>query len=463
VASTVVSRIEQALHPRFAALLVRGGDGRCYSAVASSPAGAGPGEVDADNKVLTLAGLLGKPLEIAESQMAWLARKLPIEDIRFIRGAAIELIVPVTPAGGDAPAFFALGPKRSEEPYSDDDGELLMAIAESVALRLPGLEAATAAAIDRLEECPTCGCCFDAGTDRCRNDGAALVAVNAPRLLAGRYQLERRLGRGGMGTVYVALDTSLDRRVAVKLVREDLVGLPGAAERFQREARAAAAFSHPNVVTVHDFGVTGAHAFLVMELLDGRTLRDTLRVEERIDCQRARAILRDVTAAVEAAHRRQLIHRDLKPENIGLVSHGSGERAKVLDFGLATFLISPNGEPLMTHATGGAVLGTPLYMAPEQLRGEDPDPSWDLWALAVIAFEMLCGSHPFASVTLGLDARMGARAGDARLVHLPSGCEPFFARALALDRASRPASAALFLAELEESLGARPSNTETGS
>jgi hypothetical protein len=193
-----------------------------------------------------------------------------------------------------------------------------MAIAESIAPRLSGIEAVAAAAVDRFEECPTCGNCYDSGTGSCHVDSSTLVSVNAPRLLADRYRLERRLGRGGMGTVYVALDTSLDRRVAAKLVREDLVGLPGAAERFQREARAAASFSHPNVVTVHDFGVTGGHAFLVMELLDGRTLRDTLRIEERIDCQRALAILRDVTAAVEAAHRRQLVHRDLKPENICL-------------------------------------------------------------------------------------------------------------------------------------------------
>jgi serine/threonine-protein kinase len=379
---------------------------------------------------------------------------LPCEDIRSIRAAAIELIVPVASARGDAPAFFALGPKRSEEPYTDDDGELLMAIAESVALRLPGIEAVAAAADDRFEECPTCGGCSGSGTGRCPQDGAPLVAVNAPRLLAGRYQVERRLGRGGMGTVYVALDTLLDRRVAAKLVREDLVGLPGAAERFQREARAAAAFSHPNVVTVHDFGVTGSHAFLVMELLDGRTLRDTLRAEERIECQRALTILRDVTAAVEAAHRRQLVHRDLKPENICLVSHGSDESAKVLDFGLAKFLAPTDAEPLMTHMTGGAVLGTPLYMAPEQLRGEDPDPSWDLWALAVIAFEVLCGSHPFASVTFARDVRMRGSGADPRLVHLPPGFQPFFARALALDRAARPESAAIFLAELERSLHA---------
>jgi hypothetical protein len=452
VASTVVSRIEQALHPRFVALLVRDRDGRRYRAIASSPDGAGPGEVDAENKVLTLAGLFGKPLEIADSQTAWLARRLPIEDVRSIRVAAIELIVPVASARGEAPAFFALGPKRSEEPYSDDDGELLMAIAESVALRLPGLEAVAAAGADRFEECPTCGGCYESGSGCCGKDGAVLVAVNAPRLLAGRYQLERRLGRGGMGTVYVALDTSLDRRVAAKLVREDLVGLPGAAERFQREARAAAAFSHPNVVTVHDFGVTGRHAFLVMELLDGRTLRDTLRAEERIECRRALAILRDVTAAVEAAHRRQLVHRDLKPENICLVSGGADERAKVLDFGLAKFLAPTDAGPLMTHMTGGAVLGTPLYMAPEQLRGENPHPSWDLWALAVIAFEVLCGSHPFASVAFARDVRMREPGTDPRLAHLPRGFQPFFARALALDRAARPESAAIFLAELERSL-----------
>ena len=224
-----------------------------------------------------------------------------------MRAAAIDLVVPVRSDDGDARALFVLGQKRSEEPYSEDDGELLMAIAESVAMRLPPIAAAAAAPIaERFEECPTCGGCYDSGTGRCRREGAALVPVVAPRLLAGRYQLERRLGRGGMGTVYVALDTSLDRRVAAKLVRDDLVGLPGAADRFQREARVAAAFSHPNVVTVHDYGVAGGHAFLVMELLEGRTLRELLRAEERIDRQRALAILRDVTAAVEAAHRRQL-------------------------------------------------------------------------------------------------------------------------------------------------------------
>ena len=219
----------------------------------------------------------------------------------------------------------------------------------------------------------------------------------------------------------------------------DLVGLPGAAERFQREARIAAAFSHPNVVTVHDYGVSGGHAFLVMELLEGRTLRELLRAEERIERQRALAILRDVTAAVEAAHRRQLVaSRSEAGEHLPRVSLGSGESAKVLDFGIAKFLTPKDGELLMTHTTGGALLGTPWYMAPEQLRGEDPDPSWDLWALAVIAFEMLSGSHPFASMALAHDLARGEPAADRRLANLPPACREFLARGLALDRAARP-------------------------
>ncbi len=332
---------------------------------------------------------------------------MPIGDIHALHGAAIELVVPIATAGAGFEALLVLGPKRSEEPYTEDDGELLMAIAEAVAMRFA--QAAPPPTPEGFEECPTCGGCYESGTARCRTDETALVPSAAPRVLGGRYHLERRLGRGGMGTVYVAFDKSLDRRVAAKIVRAELVGLPGAVERFQREARVAAGFSHANVVTVHDFGVAGAHAFLVMELLDGRTLRETLRAEQRLDPQRALAVVRDVTAAVEAAHRRRLVHRDLKPENICLVTQGSRETAKVLDFGIAKFLAGADGDPLTTLASGGGLVGTPLYMAPEQIRGERPEPSWDVWALAVIAFEMLTGSHPFAAI--GLHAEVPASAG----------------------------------------------------
>jgi hypothetical protein len=502
-APAIVSRVEQALHATFVALLVRDVEGRRYRAVASFPPGAAPEMLEAGNRVLALARLVATPLEIARSETEWLDRKLPAADVRSIRDAAIELIVPI---GSDASddALFVLGSKRSEEPYTEDDGELLMAIGDSIAMRLsadrpvevsprPALSARPSTSSGRavegpdpryggltpalrgrpshtpqpmggqagsgraaegtdpryegFEECPACGGCYESGTGRCPTDGAFLVSVAVPRLLGGRYQLERRLGRGGMGTVYAAFDRSLDRRVAAKIVRADLIGLPGAVERFQKEARVAAAFAHANVVTVHDFGVAGGHAFLVMELLDGRTLRETLRAERRLDPLRTLQLVRDVAAAIEAAHRQQLIHRDLKPENVCLVTQGSREIAKVLDFGIARFLAGADRDPMTTLGGVGALVGTPLYMAPEQLRGGSPEPSWDLWALAVMTFELLTGSHPFAAVAVGLPSPDPAAYAD-----LPAGCRTFFASALAIDRSARPQTPAALLTAFERSL-----------
>lgn len=296
------------------------------------------------------------------------------------------------------------------------------------------------------EECPSCGACYESATGRCRTDGTGLFALQVPLLLSGRYRLEWRLGRGGMATVYAALDTLLDRRVAIKLVGAHLGNLPGAVERFQREARAAAGFNHPNVVTVFDYGVSGSQAFLVMELLNGRTLRDALDREAPLPASRALPLLRELADAIEAAHDRRIVHRDLKPENVYLVPHGAGERAKVLDFGLARILTSAGEEP-MGGAPDGAVLGTPMYMAPEQLRGEDANPSWDLWALAVIAFEMLHGVHPFAHVT-----EMPAYDASDTASELPAAVTAFFERALAIDPARRPPSASAVIAELTRSV-----------
>jgi len=201
-----------------------------------------------------------------------------------------------------------------------------MAVAASLALLFERSEATIPArASQGFEECPQCGVCYDAGTRYCAKEGAALTPVYIPRLLAGRYRLERRLGRGGMGTVYEATDGALGRRVAVKLIREDLVGKPDAAQRFRREAQVAASFAHPNVVTVFDFGLAGSHAFLVMELLEGTTLREEIRSHGRLMPLRTVEIMRGVCAAVEAAHQRRLIHRDLMPENVFLVRAQTGE------------------------------------------------------------------------------------------------------------------------------------------
>jgi serine/threonine-protein kinase len=289
--------------------------------------------------------------------------------------------------------------------------------------------------------------------------------MRLPRTLAGRYRLERRLGRGGMGTVYEATDSSLERRVAVKVIREEWVGSAEAAQRFQREARAAAGFSHPNVVTVHDYGVeTGKRAFLVMELLEGVTLRDELKRRKRLELPRTLEICRGVCAAVEAAHRRQLIHRDLKPENIFLlrpegVDEGE-ETVKVLDFGIAKFLRSCDDAAATRtdFETGAGILvGTMAYMSPEQLLGENPDVSWDLWALAVVAYETLTGALPFAAASAG-GWRRAVLAGSFAPVarHLkdpPAQWQTFFARCFATNGIERPRSAEEFLRHLETAAG----------
>jgi serine/threonine-protein kinase len=443
MAPSIAARIEQALHPAFVALMVRGASGRGYRTLAASNREVAPDTLDDDNKVVALARLLGTPVEITESADDWLSRKVPPADVRGLRAAGIDLLVPVAADSGGADAFLALGPKRSDEPYTQDDIDLLTAIAESLAHRLPKpLEDH-----ERFGECPACGTCYDHAIERCSTDGASLIPVAAPRLVGGRYRAERRLGQGGMGTVYAAHDTALMRQVAVKLLRSDVLGLDGAPERFRREARTAAAFSHPNVVTVHDFGVDNGHAFLVMELLDGATLHDALNDEAPFEAARALRVLRDVAAAIDAAHARQLIHRDLKPENIFLVR--DRDAAKVLDFGIAKFLAPADTPGGTSHPTHAGLLGTPRYMAPEQLRGEEPSITWDLWALAIVAHEMLTGVHPFAAMKLP-----SPHANPMVEDDLPLGdaCRRFFSRALAIDAGDRPPTAAAFCAGLEQSL-----------
>ncbi|MGH9557420.1 MAG: serine/threonine-protein kinase, partial [Terriglobales bacterium] len=396
---------------------------------------------------------LGKPIEVSLTESGWLKQQLAHEETEFLRQAHIDLLVPIAVAAEHKEAVLALGTKRSEEPYSREDQDLLVAIASSLALLLerPG---APARASEAFQECPQCGACYDSGATSCAQEGAALTPVFVPRLVSGRYRLERRLGRGGMGTVYEATDTALERRVAAKLIREDLVGSAEAAERFRREARAAAGFAHPNVVTVHDFGLSGSRAFLVMELLEGVSLREELRHQGRLPAGRTREILRGVCAAVDAAHRRQLIHRDLKPENIFLARGESGESAKVLDFGLVKSLSGASQETADTSA--GILVGTLRYMSPDQFRGEAPAPAWDLWALGVVSYELLTGQHPFGT---GSGPEVHAAVLGGRFIPIVVACpdappawQEFFLRALALRPENRPQSAQAFFSELESVL-----------
>ena len=453
VAPRAVARIEAALHAEFVAVSMLNPNETSFRNVASAPAGGAPVALAADGKVVALLQVLGKPLEVSLSGTSWLKQQLPHEETDYLRQSRIDLLVPIASGPGRTQALLALGPKRSEEPYTSEDQEFLVSIATSLALLLDRPMAAPAPQTDAFEECPQCGACYDTGVSQCTEDGARLSQVGVPRLLSDRYRLDRRLGRGGMGTVYVATDAALERRVAAKVIRDDLVGSVDAADRFRREARATAAFSHPNVVTVHDFGVDrDTRAFLVMELLEGTNLRDELTRETRLPADRSLRILRSVCAAVEAAHARDLVHRDLKPENIFLTNSPTGEVTKVLDFGIAKFVSATS--PSDAETAEGLVLGTVRYMPPEQLRGGSVHPVWDMWALSVVAYEMLTGAYPFAGATIDQthQAIMSGRF-SAVSIHLPGappGAQAVFERVFAVDPTGRPGSAAELLRVFEQ-------------
>jgi tRNA A-37 threonylcarbamoyl transferase component Bud32 len=453
VAPKAVARIEQALHPEFVSILMREATEPIYRCLASAPPEVYPRGLSAEGKLMAAFRLFARPLQISLAESGWLKQQLPSEDTNFLRDARIDLMVPIAIAPHAREALIVLGPKKSEEPYGSEDQELLSGIASALALLL---ERPVTSALEGFEECPRCGLCYESGMGRCASEGAQLTRTPFKRLLTSRYRLERRLGRGGMGTVYKATDTSLERAVAVKLIREDLITSSDAAERFRREAKAAASFAHPNLVTVHDFGVdSDTRVFLVMELLEGFTLRQRLEQQKKFATQQILQILAGVCAGLQAAHENGLVHRDLKPENIFLAQSGAGEVAKILDFGLAKFLVSGTDSAAATIDTvQGVLMGTPQYMSPDQLNGKVASAAWDIWALAVITYEMLTGTHPFPATSVG---QMHHSIVNGRFTPLttylpdaPAEWQQFFERALSPKTATRPQSAKEFVSTLGE-------------
>jgi serine/threonine protein kinase len=261
-----------------------------------------------------------------------------------------------------------------------------------------------------MRECPRCESCFEDSIEVCPHDQAKTKhTLPGTTLLSGRYLLQKRLGRGAMGQVYLARDENLvTRRVAVKTVRPDILSdenlLEGEAiARFEREARAAASIRHPNVVDVTDFGKSPEGVFfLVMEYVDGESLYQLLRREGTLDVARTITIIGQVVAGVESAHDEGVLHRDLKPANIFIMQKkmragitGADSFVKVGDFGLAKIIRSDRMETEGGPESRG-IIGTPEYMAPEQMQtGVQLDARADIYALGAIAYHMLGGRPPF--------------------------------------------------------------------
>ncbi|MFI5297540.1 MAG: serine/threonine-protein kinase, partial [Polyangiales bacterium] len=221
-------------------------------------------------------------------------------------------------------------------------------------------------------------------------------------LIADRYRLDRRLGMGGMGEVWAATHTVTGRASALKFVRTRVDSGEESKQRFEREARASTAVSHPNVIEVRDyFWLEDGTPVMVMDLLAGESLRDRLTRAGRLTVEETCTILAQVISAVGAAHAAGVVHRDLKPDNIFLARSDDGaEVAKVLDFGVAKLIGASELPAQLTEP--GVIMGTPWYMAPEQASGEhDVDERADVWAIGVIAYECLSGDRPVRGDNLG--------------------------------------------------------------
>jgi serine/threonine-protein kinase len=256
-------------------------------------------------------------------------------------------------------------------------------------------------------------------------------------VLGGRYRLRARLAAGGMGAVWVADDAVLGRQVAVKVLGEALAGDGLAAERLRREARAAARLGHPGVARVLDLGEDGGRPYLVMELLRGESLAGRLARAGALPPAEAARVVAAAADALEAAHRAGIVHRDVKPGNVFLTRDGE---VKLLDFGIA----SASNEAALT---GGDLIGTAAYLAPERVLGHDATPAADVYALGVLLYELLAGRPPFAADSGMALAMAHVHARPVPLPEAAPSVPPSLAaaceQALAKDPAARPAAATL--------------------
>jgi serine/threonine-protein kinase len=287
-----------------------------------------------------------------------------------------------------------------------------------------------------------------------RSENAAVIAAEKKDkfigcTIEGRYRIVRLIGLGGMGSVYRATRLLIGDEVAMKILHTERVSDPHAAERFRREAQAAARLKHPNVVSIYDVGITSdGLQYLVMELLEGQSLRQIIRQEGPLPASVAVEITTQICAALDEAHRQHIVHRDIKPDNIIIHSTLTGLRVKVLDFGIAKLR-----DDVASHITQtGSVMGTPHYMSPEQCLGEELDSRADIYSLGIMLYEMLCGRVPFNAPVSTAVVVQHVNQPPPSLCAINPGISPqveaVVFHALAKQRAARPPTAGALAREL---------------
>ena len=425
--------------------------------------------LDAGGALARRLARAGEPVAVDLERPGSELRALPADDQHWLADGGFQLLVPLVASTDDLIGLVALGGKRSELPFGAEDRRLLAAVGAAGAVTLEqrlrlGSAAGAADAAARVVAdadrvawiCEGCGVVAPEGASgACAACGGKRRPGALPSVLGGKFELERCVGEGGMGVVYAARDLTLGRRVALKtLPRAE----PGDASRLRREARAMAAVLHPGLAVIYAAETWKGVPYLVTEFLEGGTLADRI-LPGRIPLPELRALGDTIADAVDHLHRAGVLHRDLKPSNIGFAADGA---PKLLDFGLARVLGEPTIPPpaweaapdaptlaaRRTTVSGHAIVGTPLYLSPEALRGEAPDTTFDLWALAVVLYEAAAGLSPVErrSWAETLDAIEHGRIPDLR-EHVPeagAALAQFFQEALHAERRRRPASAAEF-------------------
>ena len=465
--SRVVSNdLHEAFHPKSTHVFYRQRHSRDLRLGHSTGIGLREEQIPESSVLLRLVEAYGKATDYPGDLAG-----LPPEERAWLDRLEARLVVPLAGRDGRLLGLLVLGNKKSEEPYTPRDRKLLQAITNQIALvyenarlkdRVEQTQRVQREVMARLgeqelglvRECPVCGACADAGEERCPHDGSELQqAMPVERVILGRYRLDRRIARGGMGAIYAARDLHLQRPVAVKVLYGSLAG-EEVARRFEAEARLTASLRHPNVVTVYDYGTTGMGAsFLVMELLAGFTLASAIAREGRLAPGTLAGWMEQVCDGVEAAHRAGIVHRDLKPANVFVTA--AGEQAgvvKILDFGVAKVRSAALAASAGMTAPG-SVIGTFHYMAPEQLSGGEVDERSDVFALGVVTVEALTGRRPFPGAEPG--ELLATMAKGPHLDPVELGSERLAAvlrRCLALDPAARFPSVAALRAELVPAL-----------
>jgi hypothetical protein len=477
----LLREIDQALHLEAGALLVRMVDSeflaspsrRCRSLAASSG-------------LAELAVKSGGPLVVPVSPDPAI-EALPLEDREWLSDGGFRLLLPMIGTGQDLIGLLALGEKRSELPFTHEDRQLLTTVAHSarstVEERLRSSMAGEAAELsDRAAaECVSCGTLSPPDQRECPRCPGRMSPAKVPLTLRGKFRLEARIGRGGMGVVYRATDLHLGRQVAVKTLPWVA---PYLSSRLRREARAMAMVSHPNLAMIYGVEFYRGIPMLVVEYLAGGTLADRLR-RGPLPWHDAVSLGTTLADVVDRLHASGILHRDIKPSNVGFTADGV---PKLLDFGLARAIeavreldrteparlpLTPpvrsmvEGDASQDDLTGaGAVAGTVAYLSPEALRGDPPDPSFDLWGVSVVLFEAIAGMNPakVREQSPAISALVAEEVPDIRRFApaCPAELALFFQEALHADRSRRPASGRLLARRLRSVLEPHAGMTRVG-